>query len=274
MAIRPKPTAVFLLLVASFIIYVFYPYQMSSPEVFKGPVSDERFDPNRPYPIGVPSKFDVDGKVQPYAGCTVTSPLSSSSELHVSLVSLYEKLAASHLSNLYALLPTTSWHMTVFEGLTNPERDYWPKYLKDKSMDEVVAIFKSKLENFDLQCELPFRLSVVGFDPLQKAGVWYGIGLTIVGRSDGELVRIKALRDRLSDALGYQMPWHQSYGLHISMGYLIRKLTEVQEKELRSLVMDHFATMSKDFELEVVEFSTFKDMFAFEPLIPLKNKTI
>ncbi|KAF3912532.1 hypothetical protein ABW20_dc0108682 [Dactylellina cionopaga] len=245
---------------------------MAAPKGHVGVVSD-KFDPNREYPIGIPDKFGPDGKVRPYPGVTIECRLSNTSELHASMLSLYKKLETSHLNHLYTLLPTSSWHMTVFEGITDLARDPFPDDLPmETTLAEYTEVFRKKLESFDLQCKIPFQLSVSGFGPMQKAGVWYGIGLDIVGHTGSELATIKALRDRLADTLRYRQQWHDSYGLHMSMAYLIRKPTDAQHKELREILMNHFKEMPKYFELGAPEFCTFEDMFNFKPILTLKNK--
>lgn len=75
-------------------------------------IPDADRDPG--YPIGVPSKFDLEGNVQPFSGNTILAHLSPDSELYASMLELHGKLAASPLAPLFALLPPTSWHMTVF----------------------------------------------------------------------------------------------------------------------------------------------------------------
>src|ERR1700728_1577795 len=66
-------------------------------------------DSRPPFPLDIPGKFDVDGKVQRFPGNTIISHLSSSSELYASLMVLHEKLRQSHLSSVFTLLPPSSW---------------------------------------------------------------------------------------------------------------------------------------------------------------------
>ncbi|KAJ7366618.1 RNA ligase/cyclic nucleotide phosphodiesterase [Mycena albidolilacea] len=224
------------------------------------------------YPPGVPSKFDSDGNAQHFPGNTVVSHLSPSSEpeLYESMLALYDKLKRYHLSHLYALLPPSSWHMTVFEGVCDQVRvpGRWPDDLPiDASLQECTSLFENKLSSFDLQCDPPYRISVTGFDPLET-----GIGVHLEPSTPGENARIRGLRDRLSTLLHIRHKGHATYGLHLSMAYLLRILTEEQEKELRGLLMDHFNGMPKLFKLGAPEFCTFEDMLAFKRLFYLKNQ--
>lgn len=224
------------------------------------------------YPPGVPSKFDPDGNVQHFPGNTIISHLSPSSEpeLYNSMLALYDKLKNSHLSHLYTLLPPSSWHMTVFDGVCDQVREpsRWPNDLSiDASLQECTSLFGKKLSSFDLQCDPPYRLSITGFEPLL-----IGIGVHLEPSTIGENTRIRELRDRLSNALYIRRSNHKTYGLHLTVAYLLRFLTEEQDKELRKLLMDHFDGMPKQFELGAPEFCTFEDMFAFKRLFYLKNQ--
>ncbi|KAJ6509043.1 RNA ligase/cyclic nucleotide phosphodiesterase [Mycena sanguinolenta] len=224
------------------------------------------------YPPGVPSKFDPDGNVQHFPGNTIVCHLSPSSEpeLYNSMLALYDKLKRSHLSHLYALLPPFSWHMTAFEGSCDQRRipGRWPDDLPmDASLADCTALFANKLSTFDLQCDPPYHLSITGFDPLET-----GIGVHLEPYTPEENARLRGLRDRLSPLLRIRSTDHATYVLHLSMAYLLRILTEEQDKELRKLLMDHFESMPKQFQLGAPEFCTFEDMFAFNRLFYLKNQ--
>ncbi|KAF8208700.1 RNA ligase/cyclic nucleotide phosphodiesterase [Mycena galopus ATCC 62051] len=225
------------------------------------------------YPPGVPSKFDPDGNVQRFPGNTIVAHLSPSlePELYKSMLALYDKLKTSHLSHLYALLPPSSWHMTVFEGVCNDLRvpGRWPDDLPiNASLEECTALFENKLSSFDLQCDPPYRISITGFDPLET-----GIGIHLEPYTADENARLRGLRDRLSTLLRIRSKDHATYILHFSMAYLLRILTEEQDKELMKLLMDHFEEdMPKQFELGAPEFCTFENMFAFKRVLYLESQ--
>lgn len=222
------------------------------------------------YPRGVPSKFDPDGNVQPFPGNTVVSHLAPSSDLYISMLGLYDKLSKSHLSHLYTMLPPSSWHMTIFEGVCDQVRKpgFWPTDLSfDATMEECTTLFEEKLSSFSLQCDPPYLAKITGFSPLE-----IGIGVHVELRTDEEEMRLRELRDRLSDLLQIRHPQHSSYELHLSMAYLLRHLSEDQERELKELLMDHFKEMPLEFELGAPEFCTFDDMFAFRRVFFLEDR--
>ncbi|KAH8891833.1 DUF1868-domain-containing protein [Thozetella sp. PMI_491] len=223
--------------------------------------------PKREYPNGVPSKFDLDGNVQSFPGNTILSHLSLDSELYASLLVLYDKLRDSHLSSLYTLLPPSSWHMTVFEGVCDQVRKpgFWPDDLAPgASLQECTEHFSRKLQTFDLQCKPPFRMTATGFDPLKT-----GIGVHLEFRTTEEDRGFRAMRDRLAELLHIRHPQHAKYGLHLSMAYLLRHLDDEQRAELTALLMDHFESMPREFELGAPEYCRFQNMFAFERLFYL-----
>lgn len=231
---------------------------------FKSPSS-----PRPKYPSGVPDKFDPDGNVQHFPGNTIICHLSNSTDLYSSLLVLYERLEQRPLSHLYALLPPSSWHMTVFEGADDHRRKpgYWPSNLAmDVPIEECTALFEKELSIFDLQTALPYHLSIVGFNALKS-----GIALHIEPHT-ADNTALRGLRDRLTGVLKIRQPNHDSYGFHMSLGYLLRYLTDDQKKELQSLLDDHFKDMPKEIELGPPEFCRFEDMFAYEPLLYLKNQ--
>ncbi|KAJ6466342.1 RNA ligase/cyclic nucleotide phosphodiesterase [Mycena sanguinolenta] len=217
----------------------------------------------RKYPSGIPNKFDPEGNVQRYLGNTFICHLDPSSEpdLYRSLLALNDKLKNHHLNRLYALLPPSSFHMTVFDGI-------WPDDLPvNTSLEECTALYEKKLSSFDLKCELPFHLSIVGLDLLES-----GIQLHLEFSTPEETARIRDLRDRLSTLLRIRKKDHNTYGFHLSMAYMLRFLTEEQNRELTELLMEHFKGMPKQFKLGAPEFCTFENMFAFKRLFYLQNQ--
>lgn len=153
--------------------------------------------------------------------------------------------------------------MTIFEGVCDQVRrpGYWPTDLPlDAPLDEVTAHFVSKLTGFDLDSDgPPYRMRVDGMDPLEV-----GIGIHLEPRGDEEGRRIRGLRDRLADVLDLKNPGHERYGLHFSVAYLLRRLSDEQEREVRELVLGCLEGVDGDFELGAPEVCTFGDMFAFK----------
>lgn len=222
------------------------------------------------YPSGVPDKFDPQGNVQHFPGNTIICPLrkggKNNTELYASLLSLRDKIKESSFAHFFALLPPSSYHMTVFEGVTDKYRKpgYWPSDMSlDDSLENCTAYFTAKLHSFDVSNDLPYHLSVVGFKFLDS-----GISLHIEP-STKDSRQLRDLRDRLADLLKYRQPDHLTYGFHLSVAYTLMWLTDDEKREMMSLLMDHFQAMPKEFELGPPEFCKFENMFAFEPILSL-----
>jgi hypothetical protein len=222
------------------------------------------------YPAGVPSKFDPDGNVQPFPGNTIIAHLSTDSPIYPYLQSLYEKLQTFNLRHLYALLPPASWHMTIFEGVCDQVRDqpgHWPSDLpNDAPLEECTALFEKKLEPFRLPFSPPYHMKVDGLEPLTV-----GIGVHVEPRDPQENERLRGLRDRLAETLKLRFEQHDSYGLHISLAYFLRKLTKEQENEMRALLEGELEDMPKQFVLGAPEFCRFDDMCEFKRISFLQS---
>jgi hypothetical protein len=222
--------------------------------------------PKAEFPNGVPLKFAPDGTIQHFPGNTIISHLSPSSPLYTSMLRLHAKLAAHPLSHLYALLPPSSWHMTIFEGVcdkvrssnTSPDAMLWPKDLPpDATLSEVTTIFATRLRAFNLQCDPPYQVSWKGRSPLKT-------GITLSIDVGSEETRLRDLRDRLSATLGIRGPKHGEYKFHMAMAYLLRHLTAEQKAEIDRVMREHEAEMPKTFHLGAPEFVTFENMSHFD----------
>lgn len=222
------------------------------------------------YPAGVPFKFTPDGKVQPFPGNTIVAHVLPASPLYTSLLALYSGLEESDLSQLYTLLPPSSWHMTLFEGVCDQVRKpgFWPKDLPlSTPLADVTNHFRKSLEEFKFDVDAPpYELNITGYEPLHV-----GIGLHVEPATPEEKLRFKGARNRLSQALGMRFPQHDEYSLHISVAYLLRHLSPEQEEGVRSLLQRYFKGLKGAFELGQPEFCTFENMLKFDRVIFLHS---
>ncbi|KAH8819017.1 RNA ligase/cyclic nucleotide phosphodiesterase [Xylogone sp. PMI_703] len=228
-----------------------------------------------PYPIGIPAKFSPDGVVQRYAGNTTICHVPLDSPIQPGLYVVHSALK-SHpiLSKRIHLLPIPSWHMTVFDGVREKECEpgMWPPGKEKQPLDMCTEDFSKKLRRLGLELEKeglapPYRMRVRGFDPAVV-----GIGLEIEGATADEEKRMRRLRDRLADTLGFRAPNHETYGFHISMAYLMRHIDGEERDELNKLFEQHLPELQREFDLGAVEFCTFENMYAFPRLFYLGEK--
>ncbi|KIX01875.1 uncharacterized protein Z518_09602 [Rhinocladiella mackenziei CBS 650.93] len=213
------------------------------------------------YPRWIGQKFEPDGRLLSFPGNTVICHLSPQSELHHALQGLYKELKEGEFASLQALLPPTSWHMTIFEGVSDKMRKHgvWPDNLPpDASLDGCNALFNQKLAAFDLETEPPFRMAVYGFEPLED-----GVALRVVPASPAEERRLRRLRDRLSKVLQTRHLGHNHYSFHVSVSYMLRYLSQEEHEKFWTFLQEYLSKLPEYFELGAPEFCTFDDMFAF-----------
>jgi hypothetical protein len=219
--------------------------------------------PRSAHPDAVGSKFNADGSVRPFPGNTIISPVPRSSPYWTALVSAHDQLRAADFGDCFTLLPTSSYHMTVFDGVVDSVRDtaHWPKDLPlNAPLESCTRHFAKKLAEFDLGCEPPFRLRAQSFT---LGGTALAFQLRPV--DSAEDAKLRGLRDRLSTHLQLRKPDHDRYVFHVSMAYLVNWMTPDQEQ--------HFASVSESclntarqagiLELAAPDFCTFTDMFAY-----------
>lgn len=213
------------------------------------------------YPRWITQKFEPDGCLLPFPGNTIICHLSPESALHCALLRLYSDLQRAEFAPLFAMLPPTSWHMTIFEGVSDKSRKsgLWSENLAlDAPLEDCSTLFKEKLRDFDLRMEPPFRMAVYGFEPLED-----GIALRVVPADPSEDRRIRQLRDRLSTLLGIQPPGHDHYSFHVSVSYMLRYLNKQEHNDIWRFLQGYISKISEYFEVGAPEFCTFDDMFAF-----------
>ncbi|KAK9364826.1 RNA ligase/cyclic nucleotide phosphodiesterase [Lipomyces kononenkoae] len=217
--------------------------------------------PHGKYPRWIGQKFDPDGNLLPFPGNTVICHLQRDALLHRVLLEMYDELQKQEFSHLYAFLPPTSWHMTIFEGVSDHIRKpgFWPADLPiDAPLSDCSALFQRKLQEFDLGSEPPFKMTVKGFEPLED-----GIALKVRPVDAGEQSRLRQLRDRLSGCLQTRHPGHETYSHHLSISYTLRFLDEQDHEKISTFLDGWCAKLPKVFELGAPEFCTFDNMFAF-----------
>jgi len=217
--------------------------------------------PSRQYPRGVGTKFTADGAVMPFPGNTIICHLPGDSPLKPGLLDLYKTLEEGEHRHLYTLLPPESWHMTVFEGVVDAKREigFWPDDLQPNiPLDECTSHFAQKLDRFDLE-----GLEVIGMDVTGWLPLVDGIGLTLTSKQLAQETELRRLRDRLSDALQLRNPEHDHYVFHLSIAYLLKKLTPAQSEALAATLQHALASLPSGFMLRAPEFCEFDDMFEF-----------
>ncbi|KAK1061967.1 hypothetical protein LTR74_010631 [Friedmanniomyces endolithicus] len=223
--------------------------------------------PHYQYPRWIGHKFNPDGQIMPCPDNTVLSPLDPANALHRSLQALLNDLQQQNFASLYTFLPPSSWHMTTYEGVSDQIRlrNSWPADLPvTSSLKACHAHVATRLADFEHGLGAVAKMEVAGFEPLAE-----GIALKLVpATSHGERA-LRDLRDRLSQRLGMHHPGHDNYSFHMSLGYLLRHLSEGDEARIAQFLQGWHAKLPQSFELAVPEYCVYDDMYSFRRMFYL-----
>ena len=218
-------------------------------------------------------KFTPDGQARPFRGNTIISTVAPDSPLSAMLGSIRQRFAAQRYAHCLTLLPQSSYHMTVFEGVTELGRraGLWPA---DLPLDAPLALCQRHMEQalagFTLDLPLPLRMRATEL----SAGQHPGAALRLVPFDAHEQARLRDLRDRLADCLRIRAPDHDQYGFHISLGYLLETMSDAEMQAYaatRRACLADVTAACPVIELGAPQFCTFDDMAAFHRRLVLGN---
>lgn len=230
--------------------------------------------PSGPTPPAVGRKFFANGRVRPFAGNTIIchvpqqdGPFQTSGfETFDTLLDIYRDLPGHGFSRKLAVLPPSSYHMTVFGCADDQERKpgLWPA---DIALDTPLAVcdtaLAERLAGFELNCALPIRMRIEDAEPPAHPEP---ILVDLVPADAAEADKLRRLRDRLSDLLKIRQPDHDRYTFHISIAYQIEAFTS--EEQADYVTARRRWRMDLKRRLPVLnfgapEYCTLNDMFAF-----------
>lgn len=209
-------------------------------------------------------RFDHFGTFLPEAGNTIVAQVVPGSATEAALVWLRGELMALPYADHFAFTAIPSYHMTVFEGVieTRREAGYWPTVVTlDASIDDATAAMTGMLQGL---APLPdFAIRPVAVTPF---------GLALSGATDADEATARAWRDRLSQALGFRTPHHDSYGFHTTLAYVRSWLPADAVPAYQSamqLLTAEFLDRVPVMDLARPAFCRFADMNAFPPVLQL-----
>lgn len=214
-------------------------------------------------------KFFADGRVRPFAGNTIICHLPQQGEdarCFDALLDIYRAAPGWDFAACVAMLPQSSYHMTVFGGANDRPRNRatWPLDLPlDLPMPECNRLLGDRLRAFRMGIDMPIRMKA---DPDRISGDAKTLAIRLVPLDADEAAKLKLLRARLSELLRIVPASLDSYEFHITLAYLIRSLTAAQGVALRRLKHEwHRAILAEApvIALGPPEYCTFADMFAF-----------
>ncbi|KPB72040.1 DUF1868 domain-containing protein [Pseudomonas cannabina] len=217
-------------------------------------------------PYDVDRKFYADGKARPFAGNTIISQIPLRTPANDALTLVRNTLATHEFSQCLSLLPPSSYHMTVFEGVIDEQRKapFWPAEVPGDAQVQVCThYFTERLKNFALEENFRLQMRFDEFNVYRDSGAT----LRLVPANLQERNKLRDLRDRLAQCLGIRSPDHDNYGFHITLGYLVRWMTPEQTRDYASIQRECLGYLRQTFdsiELDAPRFCTFNDMLAFD----------
>lgn len=215
-------------------------------------------------------KFKTDGTARRHRGCTFVANVVEDSPSYDVCKRIQDDAVEHGMAQHFALLPPSSYHMTVFPGLKDrrfiDEEARWPDWLKPASdMTETVELIRTRLVE---ECD-----SIPSLPPLRmKPDHVYNLGISLTVHlvpADEEMARqLNEFRASLRDVLGIKDQHFDSYRFHCSLGY---RLTAAETTEqLNGELAERYSAWVREidvFDLERPAFNVFDDMLSFPPLL-------
>ncbi len=217
--------------------------------------------PNSVLPIGPGAKFAPDGRVLPWPGNTFICHIAPESAQHRALSQIQTGLKASAFARYFSYLPASSFHMTLFQGISNGTD--WPAGIPpEATLDAATDQLIQRLDGITLPRDVTARAH----------GLYGGFGLTLSGASAADEAKLRDTRRALRDATGIQPENFDGYIFHITLSYLLRWLTDAQAAEVVTLsdaLFAEFGAPLREIRLGTPEFCRFENMHHFQPILHL-----
>lgn len=222
-------------------------------------------DAARPGAVSLPDeggKFATDGSVLHWPGNTFICHVDADSAAHAGIRAIQEEVKMSPFARFFTFLPPSSFHMTVFEGvspMTNAASLLPKGAVAGERRDALSAKVLDAIQG----------LRFDGSRSVRMVDVFGGYRITVTGAEPGGEAALRAIRTTLRDATGIDPPDFDDYVFHISLAYLLEWLTEPVARELTAFsadLTDRHAQALAGIPLGPVEFCNFETMHHFEPL--------
>ncbi|WP_213806085.1 DUF1868 domain-containing protein [Granulicella sp. dw_53] len=221
-----------------------------------------------PTPKDASLKFTSAGVHRPFAGNTLICHLPQQSKVRDAAAALGDALRSCSFAHKLGILPSDSYHMTVFPGANDQDRTLygWPADIPiDAPMSECNRIVQERIASFRMTGHLPIRVRV---DVEKTLGPQRVSSLRIVTADEREEANLRNLRDRMAkEIFRFRTPDHATYGFHVSLAYQMKPLTREEAVQHQDILKHHVPAIvaaAPVIELGIPEFCTFDDMFRFE----------
>ena len=217
-----------------------------------------------PHPEGISvpeggGKFHTDGTVQHWPGNTFICHVDPASRAHTALRAIQEEIKMSRFQRFYTFLPPSSFHMTIFQGLSSTTEMHgaMPRGMRDAPRDDRTRILLDRASALDLPARHQARM----------VDLFAGKSVTMTGADQAEEDALRKTRCKLSEATGIEERDFDAYVFHITLAYLVEWVTQDTAEEIADFSRD----LTERFRDEVgtisfgpVELCNFDTMHAFD----------
>lgn len=211
----------------------------------------------RPEGISLPGgegKFTTDGSVQFWPGNTFVCHAAEGPS-HDTIRALQEEIRLSRFSRLFAFLPPSSFHMTVFQGMS-------PLRPEDFNLPHRDAATARMLEATEAVAFAEERV-------VTMTDLFAAHSITVTGADAEGEATLRDARVKLREATGILPAGFETYVFHITLAYLVDWVTEPTARALADFSEDLRARYTPELaaiRLGAVEFCNFDTMHHFEPV--------
>ena len=209
------------------------------------------------------NKFDKNGKPLFFPGCTIVCKILENSNLFNEIMSVQSKYKDFNPDNAYTYLPSSSFHMTLFDccNVNTVNTSLWPKDIKIKNNYKQIALqLNEKIKDFLFPDKFNLKLKKI----------FGGYCMVLEGATEKDEKTLRDCRNKLSKLLGIKFPNHETYSFHITLAYILRKLNNIEVKNLFTMNKNLYRDFIKKFpiiEIQKPKLCTFKNMYQFDSLL-------
>ncbi|ESS58534.1 hypothetical protein EDP2_1760 [Enterobacter cloacae S611] len=224
------------------------------------------------YAPDVGRKFSSSGCPLPFAGNTFLGHLEQQGqgfETFDTILNVYRVLPESRFFRKMAVIPSSSYHITLFVGVNEYDRRSgpWPVGISRKeSLESLSTSFLEKLKLRQPGMSAPFDFIVDSDAPLP--GENDNLFIPLKPASQETYNRLQNLRDELSDITGIRRDDHSYYQYHITLGYLVATLDKVELMEYRAKNREWREMIAKAGKITIKKFyfCILQDMYSFRSI--------
>jgi hypothetical protein len=216
------------------------------------------------YTREVGRKFHPDGTPQRFPGNTIICFVAPDSQLGAAAQAFQQALHAAPFGSKFALLPPSSFHITVMELLCDEARtpERWSALLPlDAPLAAADAFFLERVPRIAAPRDSTVRVTGIA----HPDNLW----LTLEPADEATAVALRAYRNAVAEATGVRFPDHDRYRFHLSLAYRLIELDADEEAALAALArswVPQLQAAGASIALPPPVLTGFDDMFRFVPL--------